>query len=155
MGADVRLPVTSAAPASQRGADPRAVRSVAEEIAVELESRRRTITLGGSLLFIPAAAGGVLAVSAALGVPMAFLPVCALIGLSIGPALTTASLALGNIVGLPRARRAFRKRALALGLPPSEVDETWRTATRVVEARARERISRGTRNAKQLEEGTS
>ena len=56
------LPTTSAAPVSLAGADTRSHVAMARGLASELEGRRRTITLGGSLLLIPASAGATLAV---------------------------------------------------------------------------------------------
>jgi hypothetical protein len=152
---EVSLPATSAAAPSGGGGDPQALRTLASELALELESRRRALTLGGSLLLIPACGGVVLAGAGALGVPMVMLPVCLLIGLSIGPALTTASLALGNLIGAPGARAIFCRHVRALGIPAEDAGEIWREAVLVVDARARERLLRGTRAAqKTIPEGS-
>jgi hypothetical protein len=139
-----RLPSTSAAPHSEGGVDPSAARLASTQLAVELESRRRTITLGFSLLLIPTSAALVLTGATVIGVPMVWLPVCVLAGLSFGPALTATSLAMLNLVGAPRVRRRFRANAQRLGLPAHEVDEVWRQALDTVDANVRARLSRRT-----------
>jgi len=116
------------------------VRVAAEDLAVEMESRRRAFTLGGSLLLIPTAGGITLAVAALAGVPPPWLPLCALIGLSTGPALTAVSLGALNLVGGPLTKVRFRRRADRLGLPTADVEETWRDAMAIVDAHARDRL---------------
>jgi hypothetical protein len=84
---------------------------------------------------------------AAVGVPFYWLPACALLGLSIGPALTTASLAALNVIGVPQTRRLFFARARSLGVPDTELDEIWRRAVGVVDTLERARL--GGRGAKE------
>lgn len=135
-------PVTPAAPASSALGDRPALVRVAAELALDLEGRRRAITLGGSLLWIPGAAAAVLALSAALGVRGVWLALCALAGLATGPALTTASIALLSLVGTPLVRVRFRRRARALGLSEVEIDVAWERATAELDAEVRGRLGR-------------
>lgn len=138
-------PATPAAPAARGGllgTDSRAVRTAAEDLAIEMEGRRRSITLGGSLLLIPAAGGVALAVAALAGVPAIWLPLLTLTGLSAGPALTTLSLAGLNLVGGPLVKRRFNRRSQRLGLPADQIEQTWRDAMGIVDASARARLGR-------------
>jgi hypothetical protein len=136
-------PASPAAPGGVRPVAGRAGRALAEEIALEIEGRRRTWTLGGSLLLIPAASMAALAGAVGLEVEVVWLPLCALAGLSAGPALCTASLALANVLGAPQARRVFRQRARALGLGEEEMRVAWAQASAQLDDRARTRLERG------------
>lgn len=142
------IPATSAAPASGTLRDRSALVKLAADLAVDMEGRRRAVTLGGSLLWIPGAGAFVLALSAALGVSGVWLAVCALAGLATGPALTTASIALFSLVGVPTVRLRFAQRARALGLSPDEVEEAWLRATSQLDAEVRERLGRKNKEAR-------
>ena len=136
------VPATSAAPVSQALGDREALVKLASDVAMDLEGWRRAITLSGSLLWIPAAGGAVLALSAVVGVRGVWLFLCTLAGLAAGPALTTASIALLSLVGLPAVRSRYRRRARGLGLTRDEVEEAWRRATLALDAEVRERLGR-------------
>lgn len=135
------LPVTSAAPVSFVSGDTRAHFEMAKELAAELEGRRRTYTLGGSLLLIPGAAGIALAASALVGVSGLWLPLCALAGLAVGPALCTAVMAATNLLGGPAVRRRFAQHARELGLSDDDIERAWSEATTALDERARARLS--------------
>lgn len=134
-------PSTSAAPVSFAGGDTRARLAMARELATDLEGRRRTITLGGSLLLIPASSGVALVASALVGVSGIWLPLCALAGLAVGPALTTAAMAAGNLIGGPAVRRRYWREARELGLSEAQIEDAWHAAERELDERARARLS--------------
>lgn len=135
------MPSTSAAPVSLSGGDTRSHFAMATELAMELEGRRRSLTLGGSLLLIPASAGAALVASAIVGVGGIWLPLCALAGLAIGPALTTAAMAASNVVGAPAVRRRYWQHARELGLSEAQIEDAWQAAQRELDDRARARLS--------------
>ncbi len=135
------LPSTSAAPVSLAGGDPRSHLAMARELASDLEGRRRTLTLGGSLLLIPGSAGVTLALSAYLGVTGIWLPVCALAGLAIGLTLTTVTMAGANLLGAPAVRRRYRRQARALGLGEHEIEQAWQEALAELDAKTRARLA--------------
>lgn len=137
-----RLPATSAAPVSLEAGDGRTHFAMARELAVELEGRRRSLTLGGSLLMIPATAGATLAISAAVGVSGFWLPVCALAGLTIGLSISTVAMAVSNLIGGALVRHRYLRQARALGLSDERVEEAWREAERELDERSRARLLR-------------
>jgi hypothetical protein len=120
----------------------------AESIALELEGRRRSATLGGGLLLIPAAAGAATAFSAALGIPVTWLPLCALLGSAIGPALTTACIAASSVFGVPALKQVHRRRCRALGLSSEEIEAGWRSAGIILDEKARRRLGRETEDGR-------
>lgn len=138
-----RPPSTSAAPVSLAARDDRSHVAMARELAVDLEGRRRSLTLGGSLLVIPATGGVTLAVSAAIGVPSVWLPVCTLAGLAIGLSLSAVTMAVSNLVGGAAVQRRFWRQARALGLGDAQIDQVWRDAESELDQRSRARLIGG------------
>lgn len=138
-----QLPATSAALPALAAGGGRSSLVAAREMAADLEGRRRSLTLGGSLLVIPATACATLGVSAAVGVSGFWLPVCALAGLTIGLSLSTVTMAISNVLGLAAVRRHFYRQARALGLSDAHVEEAWRAAEDELEARSRARLLGG------------
>lgn len=138
-----QLPATSAAPPTLEAGDSRSHFAMARELAADLEGRRRSVTLGGSLLVIPATAGATLAISAAVGVTGFWLPICALAGLTIGLSLSTVTMAVSNLIGMAVVRRRFYWHARQLGLSDARIEEAWRDAEEELEARSRARLLRG------------
>ena len=100
----------------------------AEDFAVNLEARRREVTLVGGLLLIPATMLVVVAGMAALGVTGAWLVLCAMMGLCVGPAVCLGFLASSFAAGRPLLYRAYRHRLLRAGLTGEEARATWHAA---------------------------
>lgn len=136
------MPVTPAAPASAWQRDDTSARAHALARARELESQRRRVTLGGSALWIPIAGVATLAASASLGMKGVALVIAAWVGVAIGPALTTLSIAGLTLLGLPMVRRRFRKEARGLALPDAEVESLWERASAELDGELRASLGR-------------
>lgn len=137
-------PTSSAAPMSLAPGDRSARLQLARELALDLEGKRRLVTLGGGFVWIPLCGLAALLLSAGLGVRGVWLVFCGLAGVAIGPALTTSSIALLSVVGVPLVRGRFRRAARQLGLSADEAEQAWQEASGQLDERARARLgSRG------------
>lgn len=134
-------PASAAAPLRPLAAGPEAAQRRATELALALEAERRTFTLGGGLLFIPVAGALAVGVSWYVGVPALWLPLCAIAGLAVGPALSTLAIASASLVGRPLTRKVFLRRAMALGLCEEECAALWVSARATLDDDARERLA--------------
>lgn len=145
MAVDLPLPLTPACPATFARQSAAGAQETAIRLAEELEGARRRITLGGSLLLIPATMGVVVGAAGAVGLTGWLLVLCAFIGLAAGPGVCCGALALSTGVGGPLTRRVFRTRARALGLSDDEACAAWRAACRLLDNEDRERLLSGRR----------
>jgi len=148
---NTRLPIASVALRSN--ALPKADRaSLALELAMHIEGRRRSLTLGGGLLCIPAAAAAATGISALMGVPLLYLPLCALLGSALGPALTAMTFAASSAFLRPLAKRKHRKKGRALGLSREDCDEGFARAVLMLEEKSRKRLMRGRQGEKDVQQ---
>lgn len=136
------VPASSAAPARFSGREGAELASLAAAVAEQLEGTRRSVTLGGSLMLIPASVMLMVGAGGLVGAGPAILALFAMVGLASGPAACFAALAVSNVVGSPPVRRAFLRRAAAMGLSREEADRAWRDANLRLDAAARERLLR-------------
>ncbi|MFZ9886169.1 MAG: hypothetical protein ACO3JL_01600 [Myxococcota bacterium] len=134
-------PATAAAPLRPLPVGPESAQRAAEQLALELEAERRALTLGGGLLCIPIAGAAAVGVSWFVGVPALWLPLCAIAGLAVGPALSTLAIAAASLVGRPLTRRIFLRRAMTLGLGEEQCAALWNTARTTLDDDARERLA--------------
>lgn len=136
------LPATPAAPAAAWRRDDACARTHALARAKELEAQRRRITLGGSALWIPIAGLVTLTTCAGLGMRGIALVIAAWVGVAIGPALTTVSIAAMTLLGLPMVRRRFQQEARHLSLPDAEVESIWQLASAELDGELRASLGR-------------
>jgi hypothetical protein len=140
------VPTSSAAPARFSGGDP-SLASMASRVAEELEGSRRSITLGGSLLLIPASVMVMVGAGGLIGAGPAMLALFAMVGLASGPAACGLALVLSNLFGAPLVRQVFLRRALSMGISRDDALRAWRQANDRLDVEARERLLRPERAA--------
>jgi hypothetical protein len=134
------VPTSSAAPARFGSDGDPSLASIATGVAEELEGTRRTITLGGSLLLIPTSVMVMVGAGGMIGAGPGLLALFAMVGLASGPAACFLALGLSNLVGTPLVKRAFLRRAQAMGISPQDAEAAWAQATQSLDAAARERL---------------
>ena len=141
------IPATSASPNLNLFADGDR-HSLALDLALQIEGGRRTYTLGGGLLCIPLAAGIATAISAAIGLPLFWLPLCALLGSALGPALMTALFAFSNVIVLPMVKKRHLLEGKSLGLSAEDCAKGFEEAVLMLEEKTRRRLMRGREGAR-------